>query len=120
MKSRRDEIPTLPEMQGASWPSSSQPCPPGEGCTAALPRGEVLPDPRARGSVTSQRPSLGLPQTPPQEGECRVWLHGAGCRSLCSFSSASLPPSLPPYGTAAPLHFDTAWLQKCRARSSLF
>lgn len=37
-------------------------------------------------------PSLGQPQTLPREGERRVWLRVAGCRSLCSISPACLPP----------------------------
>lgn len=91
MNPRRDEIMTLPEIQGTCWPCSSQPCPPGEGGRAALLRAEVLLAPEQGQPVTSHCP-CGLPQPPPQEGECRLWLCRAGCRSFCSFSSASLLP----------------------------
>lgn len=30
-------------------------------------------------------------------------------------TASTLPASLPPYSSAASLHFDSAWLQKCRA-----
>lgn len=70
MNSRTDEILTLREIQGTYCPSASQPCPPGEGCRAALPGGEVLLTPEQGEPVASHCPSLGVLQTPPQQGEC--------------------------------------------------
>lgn len=63
------------------------------------------------------QPSLGLPR--PFLGKVNAEF-GCMCQVAEAAAVSPLPASLPSYGAAALLHCDTAWLQKCRARISLF